>query len=630
MSPIEKALMLAARGWKVFPCGPDKRPLTEHGFYDATDDADTVATWWSVDSPNALIGVWAGGSGIIALDLDVKNGKDGISAVAAEGLSWSSPMTYTTLSGAGRHAIFTDRNERSRPAVDYRGMPGVDIRAGGSYIIFTGDDPEAITPPAPEWMLDARPIIPLDTPYDGDIADWLAECAQGEPRGYLDTLAARLVERVKPGAIGHAELLHYTEQLVKLGAMRVGGVPEAIESLRDAYLIAPWNTPHYRRDFDAALAGAITKWGAFGSDWSTADIAAAEPSEDEDLEAIIERMAANRVLHMEADRRAKLIMAESAAGAIEYPDPVRLDELLTRKLPESKYLVTDVLPLDGTVLFSAQRKAGKTTLIGNLIRSLVDGDAFLDYFEVEDTRTVALMDFELSPTMLQRWLGEQAIKHTERLQVVSLRGQGAAFDIRLPSVRARWAEKLRGVGTLMVDPIGPIIQAMGLNEWNEAGVFLDALAALKHEAGIRELIAVHHHGHNADHARGDSRLEGWPDALWRLTRDDMTDPRAWRYFDAYGRDVDVDKGLLSMYEGKRLAFSSDATGSRDERLVANLVEAIRKRGELNTSAIEKLGIRGVSKNSVRGLLDQAVAAGLLEVRAGEKNAKLYRAPLLPG
>lgn len=47
------------RGWKVFPCKPNKTPYTANGFHDATDDLEQVIDWWSA-RPTALIGVPTG------------------------------------------------------------------------------------------------------------------------------------------------------------------------------------------------------------------------------------------------------------------------------------------------------------------------------------------------------------------------------------------------------------------------------------------------------------------------------------------------------------------------------------------------------------------------------------------
>ncbi|MGR3382715.1 bifunctional DNA primase/polymerase [Roseovarius indicus] len=125
------ALHLARQGLPVFPCkasGPNvKSPHTAHGFRDATCDPATIEAWWR-QWPSALVGFRTGSaSGIAVLDLDVKNGKDGIAAARSRGIDpeTASPMIQQTLSGTGRHLYF-----RHSDGQEYRqdGAAGIDVK----------------------------------------------------------------------------------------------------------------------------------------------------------------------------------------------------------------------------------------------------------------------------------------------------------------------------------------------------------------------------------------------------------------------------------------------------------------------------------------------------------------------
>lgn len=60
-------------GWPVFPLIPgEKRPLTRHGFKDATTGADQVRRWWA-DTPAANIGLPTG-LAFDVIDVDVPAG----------------------------------------------------------------------------------------------------------------------------------------------------------------------------------------------------------------------------------------------------------------------------------------------------------------------------------------------------------------------------------------------------------------------------------------------------------------------------------------------------------------------------------------------------------------------------
>src|SRR6266478_3065554 len=66
---LEAALGYGEGGIPVFPCNPDnKKPLTEHGFKDATTDPEKIRSWWR-EHPQAMIGVPTGpASGIFVID----------------------------------------------------------------------------------------------------------------------------------------------------------------------------------------------------------------------------------------------------------------------------------------------------------------------------------------------------------------------------------------------------------------------------------------------------------------------------------------------------------------------------------------------------------------------------------
>ena len=60
-----------------------------------------------------------------------------------------------------------------------------------------------------------------------------------------------------------------------------------------------------------------------------------------------------------------------------------------------------------------QRKVGKTSLIGDLTRSLLTGEAFLGRFEVvKVSGTVAILNYEVSGWQAASWLNGWACRRT--------------------------------------------------------------------------------------------------------------------------------------------------------------------------------------------------------------------------
>jgi hypothetical protein len=256
-----------------------------------------------------------------------------------------------------------------------------------------------------------------------------------------------------------------------------------------------------------------------------------------------------------ARRRARRTLDEEERGRITVPSGVSLKEMLT--LPEDpvRWRIDGWLPVDGRVICAASRKTGKTTLNGNVVRALADGDLFLGCCPVTDVAgSIVVIDNEMSPDMLRRWYQDLRVVNADRVHLFTLRGQGAALDIIDARVRAEWVARLRelpgGTSVLLLDCLQPAIAALGLSENSNDDVsrFLVAFDALKYEAGIGETFIWHHSGHVEERSRGASRLRDWPDVEWRYMRERSPEGEeidaGVRFLAAYGRDVDVPEARL--------------------------------------------------------------------------------------
>lgn len=313
------------------------------------------------------------------------------------------------------------------------------------------------------------------------------------------------------------------------------------------------------------------------------------------------------------------------------PDFETLADRLSRPRVGVEWRIDGWQPAGARVMLVAQFKAGKTTLVGNLTRSLVDGDAFLGAARVKPVSgTVALLDFEMGDNQIDSWLRDQRIRATDRVLVVGLRGRAASFNILDPTVRAAWVRRLRDhhVRYLVVDCLRPILDALGLDEHKDAGRFLVALDALLNEAGIDEAVLVHHMGHGSERARGDSRLRDWPDAEWRLVRHD-DQPDSERYITAYGRDVDVPETRLGFDRATR-HLRLDGGSRRDAAALAALVDvrAVLKAADGGPMSGRKIEAALRDSDHPRGAVRQALKlgqrpdGGLVKVD-GASNSKEY-------
>jgi len=176
-SMLEAALAYVAQGFKVFPVKPDKRPLTEHGLKDATFNVETVKSWWQ-KWPNAGIAIPT--EGLIVPDFDQDH--DGLKSKATlEEKHGALPPTRThRTGGGGLHLLYRNPNGSDiRNTVGLDGLPGVDLRANGGYIVvppsfhesgnrYEVQDPSEIAF-CPDWLMTlakARP--PVNSSPAGD------------------------------------------------------------------------------------------------------------------------------------------------------------------------------------------------------------------------------------------------------------------------------------------------------------------------------------------------------------------------------------------------------------------------------------------------------------------------------
>jgi len=256
LPPSEGATRFAAAGIPIFPCKPaEKRPLTEHGFHDATADAEQVRRWWA-RWPEANIGMPTGcASGLEVVDIDVHGRVRGFAAfelARREGLVDRWQALVKTASG-GMHAYYpVDPNgaqsswQAAKSGIDFRGEGGYVI-VPPSLVMFEGNrsayeligagrgDSVPIDAAALRAFLDPKPApaatIPTDARREVDvdrIAAWLATRAEGERNRALYWAACRLAENGVPD--------ENARNLLGPAAEHAGlHQPEILTTIRSAY-----------------------------------------------------------------------------------------------------------------------------------------------------------------------------------------------------------------------------------------------------------------------------------------------------------------------------------------------------------------------------------------------------------
>lgn len=273
---------------------------------------------------------------------------------------------------------------------------------------------------------------------------------------------------------------------------------------------------------------------------------------------VSEHDLADRAYQLRLTEAAREVNSRLSARKFEGYDDGTLAELLHRE-PDPPFRIEGLLPANGNWVVSAQNKTGKTTFVLNLARSLLTGKDFLDTFAVRRIKgSVAVWNYEVSGAQFARWAQESGID-PDRLYVNNLRRRPSPLTD--PVRRAEAVRRLRehNVQVLIVDPFGRAFTGVEQNSNSEVQRWLDDLDVLAQEAEIEHVILTTHAGWNGEHSRGASALEGWPDAIITLTRNDG----GVRFMRAEGRDVDLPEDALAFDPfTRRLSLTGEGSRSR--------------------------------------------------------------------
>ncbi|HZP06763.1 MAG TPA: bifunctional DNA primase/polymerase [Terracidiphilus sp.] len=167
---LDLAISYAKRAWYVFPCWPkSKKPMTAHGWKDATTALDQIREWWT-HIPDANIAIATGLSKLLVVDFDhgLRDSQHLFQFFRERGYE----CTYAVHTGRrpefGVQVYFQDDGtSRSIGGWELNGCSG-DVRAQGGYVMAAGSihpsgEPYAVlwdapVVPAPDWVKQLKPV----------------------------------------------------------------------------------------------------------------------------------------------------------------------------------------------------------------------------------------------------------------------------------------------------------------------------------------------------------------------------------------------------------------------------------------------------------------------------------------
>lgn len=185
---LDYALAYINIGWHVLPLTPrTKQPLSRlvtNGVHGATNDPDTVRKWWTA-APDAGIGVAVLPSGLVAVDVDPRNG--GFETMerleAQHGALVSDVLALT--GGGGEHRVFSASLVTNLPG---KLGPGVDLKADG-YICVE----PSIHPCGRTYAWEAS-SDPLEGCTPSTLPGWVRDLARGPFAAVPYMPATRMVD----------------------------------------------------------------------------------------------------------------------------------------------------------------------------------------------------------------------------------------------------------------------------------------------------------------------------------------------------------------------------------------------------------------------------------------------------
>jgi Bifunctional DNA primase/polymerase, N-terminal len=197
------ALRYVAHGLRIFPVNAAKKPLTKHGFKDATTDPAVIEGWWTKwPAADPALAVRAD---MVVVDIDVKHGKHGYDDFKRlAGCDPSDVLTPQSTTPSGGRQLFYRASVNYKNAVAIGGT-GIDTRSEGGYVVLPGDGNGrqwlreligAALLPAPAWLDSALRQVraPLVLAPRAALAPSSSDpWAQRKARSELEKACARIV-----------------------------------------------------------------------------------------------------------------------------------------------------------------------------------------------------------------------------------------------------------------------------------------------------------------------------------------------------------------------------------------------------------------------------------------------------
>lgn len=495
----DAAVAWAKRGFRVFPCiAGTKEPLVK-AFYDyASADPETVFGMWTdpVTGWPQSHNVGVDTSSLIVVDIDMKNGKDGLSSYMALDLPLDTLIVRTPSSG--RHAYL--EGPPKSLSVGRLGQ-GLDIRSYHGYVIAPGSWLDAADPrnkgvggfyeidnDAPLIAAPPHLIAKLDEPRERNAApasvELDTEFAVARARKYLTEEAEAAIE----GAGGDLLAYRVAARIKDFGISQ----DKALDLIVDYYLprcAAGWSFDEQIDWFKVKIENAYS--------YGLSAPGSQSPVVDTGQIIVIEPAQAKR-----SDRR----WFQHGDDWIE----------------DTAWLYFETLPQIGVGVLTGPSQSGKTFMVAHLARSLATGKPFFDS-KPDDVGGTIVVTGEGRRSVRLRMA---ALEEPERLPIyftdISNLAEAGALPALMQTVYDKSQEMLVEHGVPLRLLVIETLSASGLlrdeNDNSEAGTAFKALGILAEKLQCF-IIVTHHPPKTGNGMRGAGAIYNDVDIVMEITRE---------------------------------------------------------------------------------------------------------------
>ena len=304
----------------------------------------------------------------------------------------------------------------------------------------------------------------------------------------------------------------------------------------------------------------------------------------------------------------------NAANRYQLPQSRNLTEELQTPDETTPFIIDGLWPQGANISLTASYKAGKTSTINNIIKTLADNQPLFGHYNCQHQGNIAYWNYEVSPNQIRAWLREIGITNTDNIYLLNMRGHTwPIISDYVINKTIQWLRE-RNITTWIIDPLARAFVGSGDENSNQdVGIFLDTLDYIKDQAHVANLLIAAHTGRNAEQgnnrARGASRFDDWVDARWMITKDN--DGQRW--FTADGRDVQQDESRLDWNPETReqtIAIGINKTKDKLETVTSRVYQIILNAGE---AGIHKAAIVAAYKAAYdeESLSNQSAETGVL-------------------